>query len=35
MKWIDLPPVWLFAAIVLTWWIGQLDPFALSFGGAW
>ena len=35
MKWIDLPPVWLLAAIVLSWWSGQLDPFALSFGGAW
>jgi protein-S-isoprenylcysteine O-methyltransferase Ste14 len=35
MKWIDIPPVWLFAAIVLAWWIGRWDPLALSFGGDW
>jgi protein-S-isoprenylcysteine O-methyltransferase Ste14 len=30
MKWIDLPPVWLLACLVVTWWLGQVQPFALS-----
>ena len=34
MKWIDLPPVWLAFAIVLTWWISQLQPDFLTIGGA-
>ncbi len=33
MKWIDIPPVWLFLALVITWWIAQLQPAALSLGG--
>lgn len=32
MKWIDIPPVWLALALVMTWWIGQLQPLALRFG---
>lgn len=35
MKWLDIPPVWLVAAIALAWWIGRADPLALSFGGDW
>lgn len=30
MKWIDIPPVWLFAALGLTYWAGQSQPFGLS-----
>lgn len=30
MKWIDLPPVWLLAALVITWWLGQVQPFGLT-----
>lgn len=33
MKWIDIPPVWLLLALVITWWIGQLQPAALAIGG--
>ncbi|MFT6073717.1 MAG: protein-S-isoprenylcysteine O-methyltransferase Ste14 [Yoonia sp.] len=33
MKWIDIPPVWLLLALVITWWIGQLQPAAMAFGG--
>ncbi|MDX8349490.1 isoprenylcysteine carboxylmethyltransferase family protein [Cognatiyoonia sp. IB215446] len=33
MKWIDLPPVWLALAIFMTWWIAELQPAALAFGG--
>ncbi|PUB19026.1 methyltransferase family protein [Yoonia sediminilitoris] len=32
MKWIDLPPVWLALALVMTWWIAQLQPMWLAFG---
>jgi protein-S-isoprenylcysteine O-methyltransferase Ste14 len=35
MKRIDVPPVWLIAAIALAWGIGRVDPLALSFGGQW
>lgn len=35
MRWLDLPPVWLLAAILLARAIGRLDPLGLSFGGAW
>ncbi|WP_377513074.1 methyltransferase family protein [Octadecabacter sp. R77987] len=35
MKWIDMPPVWLLAAAVTTWFIGQAAPLGLTFGGAW
>ena len=30
MKWIDIPPVWLLAAVIATWFIGQEQPFGLS-----
>ena len=33
MKWIDRPPVWLLLALVITWWIGELQPAVLSIGG--
>ena len=33
MKWIDIPPVWLLLALVLTWWIGQLQPMTWAMGG--
>ena len=33
MKWIDLPPVWLLLAIIVTWWIARLQPDVLAFGG--
>ena len=29
MKWIDIPPVWLAIALIVTWWIGQLQPDVL------
>lgn len=34
MKWIDIPPVWLFVAAVVTWWFAQLQPGFLRVGGA-
>lgn len=33
MKWIDIPPVWLLLALIITWWIGQLQPAGLAYGG--
>lgn len=33
MKWIDIPPVWLLLAIVLTWWIAALQPMSWAIGG--
>jgi protein-S-isoprenylcysteine O-methyltransferase Ste14 len=33
MKWIDIPPVWLALALLITWWIGQLQPAAMAIGG--
>lgn len=33
MKWIDIPPVWLLLAIVLTWWIAELQPMSWAIGG--
>ena len=30
MKWIDIPPVWLLAAVIATWFIGHAQPFGLS-----
>ena len=32
MKWIDIPPIWLFAALVLSYWLGEVAPFGLSLG---
>lgn len=29
MKWIDIPPVWLVLALVITWWTGVLQPATL------
>lgn len=34
-NWIDIPPVWLALALVVTWWLGAWRPFNLSFGGHW
>ena len=33
MKWIDIPPAWLLLAVVMTWWISDLQPMALAIGG--
>ncbi|KQB98394.1 S-isoprenylcysteine methyltransferase [Loktanella sp. 1ANDIMAR09] len=33
MKWIDIPPVWLLFAVVLTWWIAELQPMSWAVGG--
>lgn len=35
MKWIDLPPIWLAAAIAAVYGLRRVDPWGLSFGGAW
>ncbi|MCI5096744.1 MAG: isoprenylcysteine carboxylmethyltransferase family protein [Rhodobacteraceae bacterium] len=35
MKWIDIPPVWLFGAVVLAWLQADRFAYGLSFGGAW
>ncbi len=35
IKWIDIPPVWLFGFAALAWWQGRLLPMGLSFGGGW
>lgn len=35
VKWIDLPPVWLVAALVCAWWQADLLPMGRSFGGIW
>ena len=32
MRWIDIPPVWLFAFAYAAWAIGWSDPYGLSFG---
>jgi protein-S-isoprenylcysteine O-methyltransferase Ste14 len=34
LKWLDIPPVWLAAALALAWQIGRLDPLHLSLGQA-
>lgn len=34
-QWIDLPPIWLLAALVLAWCQVSYFPMGLSFGGAW
>ena len=33
MKWIDLPPVWLAFALLLTWGIAEVQPMSLAYGG--
>lgn len=35
MKWLDLPPVWLLAALILAWVQAQYFPMGLSFGPVW
>jgi protein-S-isoprenylcysteine O-methyltransferase Ste14 len=35
VQWIDMPPVWLLAAIVAAYVIGQIEPMWLTFGGQW
>lgn len=35
IRWIDLPPVWLLAALALSWAQAAYYPAGLSFGGAW
>lgn len=35
MKWIDIPPVWLCAALAIAWWQKTHHDFGLSFGPAW
>lgn len=35
MKWIDLPPVWLAAFVMLAWVQARQLPLGLSFGGGW
>lgn len=35
MKWLDIPPVWLLAAVALAWGQGRYSPAGLSFGGVW
>lgn len=35
MKYVDLPPVWLAAALALTWWIAQTHPLGLAFNAPW
>ncbi len=35
LKWIDIPPVWLFAFAVLAWFQAAEFALGLSFGGAW
>lgn len=35
LKWIDLPPLWTAAFIVIAWGQSTLFPFGLSFGGDW
>ena len=34
-KWIDLPPVWLVACLILAWVQATHYSMGLSFGGAW
>lgn len=35
MKWIDLPPVWLIAALGVAWWQKTSLSMGLSFGPVW
>ncbi|MGJ8604172.1 MAG: methyltransferase family protein [Marivita sp.] len=35
MKYIDIPPVWLCAALVVAWWQKTSFDFGLSFGPVW
>lgn len=33
MKWIDIPPIWLFFALLLAWGISEVQPSFLAVGG--
>ncbi|MGJ8622300.1 MAG: methyltransferase family protein [Yoonia sp.] len=33
MKWIDIPPVWLSLALVITWLVARVQPVFLNLGG--
>ncbi|MEJ6402422.1 methyltransferase family protein [Yoonia sp. 2307UL14-13] len=33
MKWIDIPPMWLLLAVVMTWLIADMQPLSLRIGG--
>jgi len=35
MRWLDIPPVWLAAALAVAWWQSGQFSYGLSFGGAW
>ena len=35
MRWLDIPPVWLAAALAVAWWQSGQFSCGLSFGGAW
>lgn len=35
LKWVDIPPVWLVACLVIAWVQAIYYPAGLSFGGAW
>ena len=34
MKWIDIPPVWLFLALAMAWGIAEVQPLWLAWDGA-
>ena len=35
LKWLDIPPMWLVAALILAWAQATRLPLGLTFGGAW
>lgn len=35
MRWLDIPPVWLAAALAVAWWQSGQFSYGVSFGGAW
>ncbi len=35
MRWLDIPPIWLIAALVLAWVQASYYSLGLSLGGAW
>lgn len=35
LKWVDIPPVWLFAAACIAWAQSRYYSAGLSFGGGW
>ena len=35
MRWLDIPPVWLAAALAVAWWQSGQFSYGLSFGRAW